>query len=393
MTYVNSKEEGYDLLAAEAAKSMPYGAAKLTAALSTQATAHVTKSELKTGMKETFDEMKKKFPKLEEQAEHQHGVTIYFCGGGFRGYGSMLMHTDPIQPYPIPAIGGYAVPGSRFVQWQEMLRANGYDGKIYGMSKRRREQFPAIVTVVQALIEAIPNIKQVIFCSGGNREGVLYMKLPTDVRECHPAPLLPGGQSSERGLVHAIVDKIISTLPMGYPPIFSANLLHYIARNIWIDMGDPADANSAKALHNSISGPLAGLPGLDHQLQAILALIMCSRWGTDIGPIDKILYDQLRALIGPEMSWWCEYIGTTAGLLAYVIPVFPANAEALSAISFNSSISNRLGKKGHKAGIKLQIALNKKAKTCVDAGALEGMFNSVGKNLHIGWKVELELLE
>jgi retrograde regulation protein 2 len=174
MTYVNSQEENdYDILAAEAAKSMPYGAAKLTAALSTRSTAEATKTELRASMKETFEGMKRRFPRLKEQAEHEHGVTIYFCGGGFRGYGSMLMHTDPIQPYPIPAIGGYMVSGSRFVQWQAMLDANGYDGKIYGMSKRRREQFPAIATVVQALIEAIPNIKQVIFCSGGNREGVL----------------------------------------------------------------------------------------------------------------------------------------------------------------------------------------------------------------------------
>ncbi|MAD83248.1 MAG: hypothetical protein CL912_09795 [Deltaproteobacteria bacterium] len=64
------------------------------------------------------------------------------------------MHTDPIQPYPIPAIGGYTVPGNRFIKWQEMLHVNNYEeGKIFGMSKRRREQFPAIVSVVQSLVE------------------------------------------------------------------------------------------------------------------------------------------------------------------------------------------------------------------------------------------------
>jgi retrograde regulation protein 2 len=395
MTYVSSKEEDdYDILAAEAAKSMPYGAAKLTAALNTQSTAHSTKTELRSSMTETFEFMKMKFPRLKEQAEHEHGVTIYFCGGGFRGYGSMLMHTDPIQPYPIPAIGGYTVPGNRFVQWQEMLKANNYDGKIYGMSKRRREQFPAIVTVVQALVDAVPNIKQVTFCSGGNREGVLYMKLPPDLRESHPAPLLPGGQSSDHGLVHAVVDKITSALPAGYPSIFSAELLHYIARNTWIDMGDPADANSAKALHNPISGLLAGLPGLDHQLRAILALTMCARWGTDIGPTDRILYNNLRALIGPERSWWCEYIGTISGLLANVIPVFPAHAEVLDVISLNSSTSHGLGKKGHNVGIRLRISLATKKDGAAGPGRgeMEGMFKSVGKSLHLGWQVEPEVV-
>ena len=392
MTYVNSKEEDdYDILAAEAAKSMPYGAAKLTAVLSIQSTADSTKVDLRGTMKETFEGMKSRFPRLKEQAEHEHGITIYFCGGGFRGYGSMLMHTDPVQPYPIPAIGGYTVPGNRFTQWQEMLRTNSYDGKIYGMSKRRREQFPAIVAVVQALIEAVPNIKKVIFCSGGNREGVLYMKLPPKVRESHPAPLLPGGHSSHHGIVHAVVDKTISALPKGYPSVFSEELLHYIARNIWIDMGNPADANSAKALHNPISGPLAGLPGLDHQLRAIVALTMCARWGTDLGPIDRIPYNNLRTLIGPELSWWCEYIGTIAALLAAVIPVFPATAETLDAVFLDSSTSHGLGKKGHKVGIRLRIKLAQKDR--VSIAVAEGMFNRVGKSLQLGWKVEAEVVD
>ena len=393
MTYVNSKEEDdYDILAAEAAKSMPYGAAKLTAALNVQSTAHSTKEDLRTSMKETFEGMKKRFPRLKEQSENEHGVTIYFCGGGFRGYGSMLMHTDPIQPYPIPAIGGYTVAGHRFVQWQEMLRANSFDGKIYGMSKRRREQFPAIVTVVQALVEAVPHIKQVVFCSGGNREGVLYMKLPPNVRESLAGPLFPGGEAREDGeVIGAVVEKIISGLPKGYPSILSYELLHYVARNIWVDMGDPADANSAKALHNPISGPLAGLPGLDHRLRALLALTMCARWGTDLGPIDRILYTNLRQLTGPEMSWWFEYVGTIAALLAAVIPVFPATTELLEVVSLDASTSHGLGKKGHKVGIRLQIRLAQK--DVVSVAVTEGMFNKVGKSLQLGWKVDAEVVD
>ena len=390
MTYVNSKEEdSYDILAAEGAKSMPYGAAKLTAALSMLDTAASTKAELSTSMKETFEGMKRKFPALNAQAESENGITIYFCGGGFRGYGSMLMHTDPIQPYPIPSIGGYTVLGSRFVQWEEMIKANGYEGKIYGMSKRRREQFPAIVTVVQALIEALPKIKQVVFCSGGNREGVLYMKLPHAVRESNPVTLLQGGQSSKNEILRTVVNKISTALPTDrYPSVFSTNLLHYLARNIWIDLGDPAEANSAKALHNPISGPLAGLPGLNHELRAILALTLCARWGTDIGPIDRVLFNNLRALIGAELSWWCEYIGTTAGLLASVVPVFPASVKDLDVISLRSSTSAGLGKKGHKLGIRLRISMARKDES---SAILANMFNNVGKSLQIGWKVEAEV--
>ncbi len=395
MTYVNSTAgSNYDVLAAEASKSMPFGAAKLTAALSIQSTAEAAKTELKRSMKETFEGLKARFPRLKEQAEHDDGITIYFCGGGFRGYGSMLMHTDPIQPYPIPAIGGYTAPGHRFIKWREMLQENNHEkGKIYGMSKRRREQFSAIVTVVQSLVEAIPKIKEVIFCSGGNREGVLYMKLPPEIREQHPLPLLPSGSSNQRSeIVDSTVSCIASALPQGYPPIFSIELLHYVARSIWQDMGDPDDANSAKALHNPISGMLAGLPGMTHQIRAILALTMCARWGVNPGPIDAKLYENLQALIGLELSWWCEYIGTIAGLLATLTPAFPFTADALSKmVKFETWTGQGLGKKGHKVGIRLKITLGEGVRRGVRAGDLEGVFRGVGKGLPLGWKVEAEV--
>lgn len=112
----------------------------------------------------------------------------------------MLMFTEPIKPYPIPAIGGYTVSGDRFKKWQAMLVANRHDGKIFGLSKRRREQFPAIVEVISTLVTVVPNIKEVIFCSGGNREGVLYTRLQTGIRESNPLEFLPGGVSDIKGM-------------------------------------------------------------------------------------------------------------------------------------------------------------------------------------------------
>jgi len=395
MTYVDSTVgSGYDVLAAEAAKSMPFGAAKLTAALSTQDTAQRAKTDLRNSMKETFEGLLARFPHLKELAGNDEGITIYFCGGGFRGYGSMLMHTDPIQPYPIPAIGGYTVPGHRFIKWREMLHANNYEeGKIYGMSKRRREQFPAIVTVVQSLVEAIPRIKEVIFCSGGNREGVLFMKLPPEVRESNPLSLLPSGTPPQKDeVIGSVVASMISALPNGYPATFSKELLTYIAKNIWQGMGDPDDANSAKALHNPISGDLAGLPGMTHQIRAILALTICARWGTVPAPADRKLYENLQSLIGPELSWWCDYIGTVAGFLATLTPIVPSNEDALGKmVKFGTWSGQGLGKKGHKVGIRLKIVLDEDLRCGVRAEDVEGMFARVGKGLLLGWKVEAEV--
>jgi retrograde regulation protein 2 len=87
MTYVNSTErEDYDIVAAEAATSLPFGAAKVTAAFKDQQLAEEVKKELPTGMKATFEGLLKRFPSLKKQVSGE-GVTIYFCGGGFRGYG------------------------------------------------------------------------------------------------------------------------------------------------------------------------------------------------------------------------------------------------------------------------------------------------------------------
>ncbi|KAH7400453.1 putative retrograde regulation protein 2 [Cadophora sp. MPI-SDFR-AT-0126] len=395
MTYVNSeKGDGYDILAAGAARSLPFGAAKLTLALSAESTAHSAKTELRTRMKETYEELISKFPNLKRQLESKEGITIYFCGGGFRGYGSMLMHTDPIQPYPIPAIGGYTVPGSRFIKWQEMLHVNNYEeGKIFGMSKRRRQQFPAIVSVVQSLVEAIPKIKQVIFCSGGNREGVLYMKLPPAIRESNPLALLPGGApNQDPKVLDSIVQTLLTAMPEGFPSILSHELLHFVARNTWQSMGDPDGANSAKALHNPITGMLAGLPGMTHEIRAVVALTMSARWGIDLGRVDRGVHDNLRALVGHETAWWCDYVGTLASFLATIMPAFPTSEKVLEGmIKMQASTASGLGKKGHHVGIRLKLLVSQKAQLGIQIGELEGMFQKVGKGMPLKWKVEAEV--
>jgi retrograde regulation protein 2 len=243
------------------------------------------------------------------------------------------------------------------------------------------------------LEETIPKIKEVVFCSGGNREGVLFMKLPPEIRESSPLPLLPAGSPNQKKeVVDSIAACITSALPKDYPAIFSAELLNYVAKNIWQNMGDPDDANSAKALHNPISGQLAGLPGMTHQIRGTLALTMCARWGTVPGPADKKLYENLQALIGPEMCWWCDYIGTVAGLLATLTPAFPSSENALGKmVKFETWTGHGLGKKGHKVGIRLKIFLSEHARRGIRAGDLEGMFGRVGKGLPLEWKVEAEV--
>lgn len=115
MTYLNSAMEDYEIAAAKSGLSLPFGAAKLIKIIQSGEVKQqeIARSDLNTGMQKAFADLQIKFPTtLRPSSSDPAGIDVYLCGGGFRGYGSMLMHNDPIQPYPIPAVGAYTVSKS-----------------------------------------------------------------------------------------------------------------------------------------------------------------------------------------------------------------------------------------------------------------------------------------
>lgn len=142
--------QGYEVAAAKAGQSLRFGAARLIRVLDGD-DAGVRASEmskLHLGMRNAFENLRTRFESLAEAVsqiqdgeDSAAGLDIYLCGGGFRGYGSMLMHNDPIQPYPLPSIGSYTVDGDFFRRTTEMVEINRTcDDQIFGLSKRRRAQ-------------------------------------------------------------------------------------------------------------------------------------------------------------------------------------------------------------------------------------------------------------
>lgn len=166
--------EDYETKDALAGKSMPYGAARLTRILEEgDATLRFAETaKFQGSMQSALDYLCSVFPKLQkisdESRKGQHaGIDVYMCGGGFRGYGSMLMHADETHPYPIPSIGNYSVSGRAFKQVDEMTRINNnHEGKIFGISRRRRQQFNAIAQVIKTFIAAVPHIARVTSAKG-----------------------------------------------------------------------------------------------------------------------------------------------------------------------------------------------------------------------------------
>ncbi|RFU73488.1 retrograde regulation 2 [Trichoderma arundinaceum] len=393
MTWVDTSTDNYEIEAALAGGSLPYGAAKLMRVLQEHPEdVQVTETaKLRDGLSKLYADLCSKFPALQAiKAANERGeetlVDVYMCGGGFRGYGSMLMHDDPISPYPISSSNTYSVRGSRFKETTRMLQMNhNYDGKIFGLSKRRRQQFPAIVTVVEAFIEAVPYLGWVTFCGGSNRQGALMMKLPREVRESNPLDVLANVQDSEKEVFDVILDKLLQSLPANLahthiPTIFNIGSGLLFVREIWNRHGHDADSNTSFAVHDAISRD-TDCPGLTHLVRALLGLGIAARWGGSLGPLDAQLHRGLQGIVddrGADSSFWAQYLGAVASVLATVFPIMPKQAgQVISAISFESCIQQREGKKDK---VLLKIGLASETARRINKEDLIDHVNSAAKN-------------
>ncbi|KAM0216856.1 hypothetical protein ACHAPA_010299 [Fusarium lateritium] len=359
MTWVDTSKPNYEIDAARAGVSMPFGAARLIRVLHEQP-ADVQASEiskLQAGMQQAYANLCSLFPALDAiRASHDKGsrVNVYMCGGGFRGYGSMLMHQDPVTPYPIPYANGYTAPGTLFSKVKHMRRINEeHDGRIFGLSKRRRQQFPAIATVIEALLAAVPNIGNVTFCGGSNRQGALMMKLPVEIRECNPLNVLSGVTVEEKPVFDALVGTLRDALPRevdfsNVPTVLAPGLDVVFARDIWTRQGHDSDNNSSFALHHAVTRD-AEAPGLSHTGRALLALSTSARWGGHLNSLDSQLQQSLSALLESrhmDAPFWASYIGAVAGLIAMVLPLSPMTADEIkNAIRIQAKLSKADGKR------------------------------------------------
>ncbi|KAB5580765.1 Ppx/GppA phosphatase family-domain-containing protein [Coniochaeta sp. 2T2.1] len=395
--------ESYEIAAAKSGQSLPFGAARLIRVLNgpdLEVRASET-SKLQVGMRGAFENLRKSSEGLAatvsqiQNHEDGAGLDVYLCGGGFRGYGSMLMHCDPVQPYPILSIGSYTVSGDLFCRTKDMVNVNQtYDGKIFGLSKRRRAQFPAIVTVVEALIAAVPKIRRVTFCSGGNREGALMMRFPKELRESDPVTRLVDSQGHDNDITQAILSLLLAALPASVSAtIFEAGLGPLFVRQIWHNMGHDIEANASAALHDSLSRD-PGCPGLTHFGRALLALMVCARWGGGLGPFDQQLRRNLQALfemVDADAVFWAEYIGAVAATVATIVPSYPKTADMLrNNIKFEPSVDDS----GKTKKLTLTLTVTSEASKGIDLADLEDLFKNVVKTKNNGdkrWKVKVQI--
>lgn len=319
----------------QGAVSIPYGAAAMLRRLQDaekSGTVAKLREEVQAAVKQAYGDLKVP-EELQETASKRGGFTLYLSGGGFRGWGYVLMSSHRVKPYPLPVINGFKATRHQFLGTEDVKQAAAAsleedEDSIFRVSERRAGQVPAVAFLVNALTEALPQIKEVRFCQGGVREGHLFSTLSPEICAQHPLVVATQPFDSPNSST-AIADLLQAAFPPeptdgatdDYRKVFTLATLDAFANLMYYHTSHSKDLQASAALRTTTSGVLAGVHGVFHEDRTLLALLLCNRYGGDVPPVDEQFKRNLEQLVdSPWTLWWINYVGAVAGLLASVFP-------------------------------------------------------------------------
>jgi retrograde regulation protein 2 len=371
--------------------SFPYGAAALTRRLQ-EARNKGTKAEkeLVAEMKENFRNAYKDLQvpeSLEYAARKQGGFDLYLSGGGFRGWGYLLMSQSNLDPYPIPIINGFEAHPADFQDTFSIMQtaSTSEDKKIFRVSKRRASQVPAVALLVSVLTESLPAIRSVRFCQGGVREGFLFDMFEPEIRK--QDPLLVATVPYATSSADSIYELLRSSLPETPSPIhsrhvpqtFSPSLLHAISNLLFVHASVPRETRPAAGLYSTTTGILAPANSLAHRDRAIIALVLSERWPGDLAPAEEHFQKRLCQFVSVEEAWWSQYLGRVASLIGDVYPAGRVSATA-PRIQFSTKWEQIFKKKqGTTDCLCLQVKFHEETKQTITKEAVLDTANIIEK--------------
>ncbi|QDS78065.1 hypothetical protein FKW77_003487 [Venturia effusa] len=344
--------------------SMPYGAAALNRRI--QEANIAGGHAMKNFEEEVTNNLRDAVAKIEIPAEfldsgkNPRGLDMHVSGGGFRGWGYVLMCQHPVQPYPCPIINGFEQPAKNFENTSIVMATTANQDNIFRVSERRASQVPAVALLVRCLCKALPAITTVKFAQGGVREGALFKDLPPEVKAEHP--FVAATKSSAPPSSTQLVSLIQSTTPEDHkgrtiPEEISPQLLTAVAQSLYCFNHLPKDLQAAVALRSTTTGVLAGTHGANHKERAALAVILCEASGGEgsLAPSDAQFYHLLCELLEPSAAWWCKYYGKVAGVAAQV---YPAGVVKDQKVSFTAKWDEHETKHDKKHGGLLHVTMD-----------------------------------
>lgn len=306
--------------------SLPYGAAALMHRL--EAAGKKKSKEYQSFVKEVTSDLKAAVQAIEipeELLRSRDGLHLYLSGGGFRGWGFVLMSEHAIKPYPIPIINGFQATTNTFMDTMSVKAAVTQDDtpEIFRVSARRASQVPAVAFLVECLAQALPALTNVYFCQGGVREGMHFAEMTPEYRAQSPLVTATGPYAPPS--MQQLVDLLFSAVPApsaGQAPFFSTPLVTAFIQGIFAHMAQVKDLRGGSALRSTTTGIFSTAHGASHEDRALLAILLCERYGGygSISPTEQDFYKRMLRLLPEGMEWWCMYLGRVAAVVAAVYP-------------------------------------------------------------------------
>ncbi|RVD88980.1 uncharacterized protein DFL_000004 [Arthrobotrys flagrans] len=356
--------------------SFPYGAAALTKKLHDLREGK-NEDKREEAVKKFREEMIKNFrsaynnlqipESLVERAQREGGFNIYLSGGGFRGWGYLLLYLNQShgKHYPISIINGYTAGSEEFEDTKTLKSVAHAAKKVFRVSDHRRAQVPAVAFLINVLTEAIPyGIKEAHFCQGGVREGYLFKQLPPSIRSQSPlevatSTFAPCSRDQIQALIKFAIPGPSRNQTRKFPDRFPEHVINSFVNVMYAHMFMSKETASTTALYSTSVGLISSAHGLSHQDRARLALMLESRYRGELPPREMEFRDSLRKLITPEEVWWAGYLGRVGYLITRLYPAGEID-EAKPRVVFSADWSWNLGRDKNKNGLVLTISIQKK---------------------------------
>ncbi|KAJ4992943.1 Ppx/GppA phosphatase [Stagonosporopsis vannaccii] len=306
--------------------SLPYGAAALMQRI--EAAGKKKSKEYQAFASEVIVDLKAAVQTInipEELLRSPKGLDLYLSGGGFRGWGFVLMSEHAIKPYPIPIINGFRTSTDTFLDTMSVKAAITQDDtpEIFRVSARRASQVPAVAFLVECLAQALPVLTNVFFCQGGVREGMHFAEMSPKHRAESPLVTATGPYAppSMQQLVELLFSAIPTPAP-GHKPLFSTSLVTAFVQGVFAHMAQVKDLRGGSALRSTTTGIFSTAHGASHEDRALLAILLCERYGGygSISPTEQDFYKRMVRLLPDGMEWWCMYLGRVAAVIAAMYP-------------------------------------------------------------------------
>lgn len=245
--------------------------------------------------------------------ERLKGRSLYAVGGVWRSIARIHMTR---AKHPVEILHAYTMSRDDAVEHTEYLSSRSRRAmELIGEETRKRaEAVPFGAVVMERLIKST-KLDRVVVSSYGVREGVLFQRMPEDVRRQDPLLAAVRDWAQREARDPALEDALFQwTSPLfgqeGTEDAMIRRAVCVLSDVLW--RGHP-DHRGESIFHLALNGNFAGV---DHRGRGMIALALHHRYsGLDKPPGN---YTRLSAFLGDDSCSWAMILG--AGLrLAYAI--------------------------------------------------------------------------